>query len=277
MIEKKVKETIKKYKLADKKEKIIVACSGGKDSTTALYLLKKFGYNVEALLINLSMGKWFQENVDNLKNFCEKNKINLHIVDIKDELGCSICYARSVIQEKKKLSNCMICGVIKRWLLNKKARELGAKKLATGHNLDDEAQSIMMNIILGNPEIGINMGPKVGTITDKKLVQRIKPLYFLTNNEIKKYTKQKKFKISYSSCPCSEHAFRRLIYNELNKIEKTNPKVKMNIVKSFLKILPEIRKKYKVNENLEYCEKCGEPSRNKICKRCILLETSFRT
>lgn len=270
--EKKVKDTVEKYNLANKKEKIMVACSGGKDSTTALYLLNKFGYNVEALLINLSMGKWFQENVDNLKGFCKKNKIKLHIVDIRKELGFSICYARSLIQEKNNLSNCMICGVIKRWLLNKKSRELGASKLATGHNLDDESQSIMMNIVIGNPKISLNMSPKTGCITDKKLTQRIKPLYFLTNKEVKRYTEEKGFKISYFPCPCSEHAFRRLIYNNLTELEKTNPKIKMNIVKSFLKLLPKLRQKYDLTKKLIYCEKCGEPSRNNICKRCQLLK-----
>jgi len=57
MLEKKVGETIKKYNLVDKGEKIIVACSGGKDSTTVLYLLKKFGYNIEAMFVDLGIGR----------------------------------------------------------------------------------------------------------------------------------------------------------------------------------------------------------------------------
>ena len=77
--ESKVKNTIKKYNLINKKEKIIVAVSGGKDSMTVLYLLKKFGYKTEAIHINLEMGKWSKDNMNNVKKFCSQLNVPLHI------------------------------------------------------------------------------------------------------------------------------------------------------------------------------------------------------
>ena len=53
----KVKNTIKKFRLLDKKDKVLVACSGGKDSTVVLYILKKLNYNVEAITIDTGLGK----------------------------------------------------------------------------------------------------------------------------------------------------------------------------------------------------------------------------
>ena len=43
--------------------------------------------------------------------------------------------------------------MIKKWILNKEARKLKAGKIATGHNLDDEAQTFLMNIFKGSPEL----------------------------------------------------------------------------------------------------------------------------
>ncbi|MBR9683920.1 tRNA 2-thiocytidine biosynthesis protein TtcA, partial [Candidatus Woesearchaeota archaeon] len=172
-LEQKVKKTIRDYKLCTKKDKLVVACSGGKDSTVVLYLLHKFGYQVEGMIIDLLIGKWSEENLENTKTFCQKENIKLNIIDMRKEFGCSMCFIRAKVQAKQKLSNCMVCGVIKRWLMNKKARELKGKKLVTGHNLDDGAETVMMNLLKGNLELGMGGGPETGVVRDKKFVPRI--------------------------------------------------------------------------------------------------------
>jgi len=267
--EQKVKDTISKYKLCSKKDKIIVACSGGKDSTTVLYLLNKLGYKVEGMMIDLLIGKWSDKNLENIKKFCLEKGIKLNVVDLRKEFGCSMCFIRSKVQAKKKLSNCMVCGVIKRWLMNKKARELGGIKLATGHNLDDEAETILMNLLKGNLKLSLNGGPKTGVVKDKKFVARIKPLYFCLNSEVKKYSKLMKFPVVYEPCPCRSDSFRVQVRKEL---EKEEPKAKENIVKTFLEMLPALRKKYSVKEKINYCSVCKEPSRGEVCKMCRMVK-----
>jgi len=270
--ERTVRGTIRKYDLIDRKDKIIVACSGGKDSTTALYLLNKFRYNVEAFMIDLRIGNWSKTNRDNLEKFCKDNKIKLHVIDIQRELGYSMCYIRSVIKSKTKLKNCTVCGVLRRWLVNRKARKLGATKLVTGHNLDDEAQTILMNMFKKNIKLSIGLGPKSGVIQDKKFVQRIKPLYFLPEKDIEKYSKIMKFPVQYKRCPCISEAFRKDIRALLNKLEKRIIEIKSNIVMSFLDTLPVLKKTYKTNEKLKYCKICTEPSRDDICYACKLIK-----
>jgi uncharacterized protein (TIGR00269 family) len=273
--EEKVKDTVKKYDLVQKNDKVIVACSGGKDSTTTLYLLKKFGYDVEALIIDLLIGKWSEDNLENVKKFCKKLGVKLHVINMRHEFGCSICYIRSGIQSKERLGNCSICGVIKRWLLNKKARELGAMKLATGHNLDDEAETVLMTLFKGKPEIMLGAGPKTMGIKDEKFIPRIKPLYFCTNAEVARYSKAMNFPVLYDPCPCSVGTYRRRIRKWLAELAKRDSDIKENLVNNFLQLLPVLRESRKPGKKIRYCRNCKEPSRNEICKRCELIKIIF--
>ncbi|MBT4824775.1 TIGR00269 family protein [Candidatus Woesearchaeota archaeon] len=268
--EAKVAKTIKKYKLANKKDKVIVACSGGKDSTVTLYLMHKLGYKVEGLNIDLYIGKWSDKSLKCIKEMCKKLKVKLHIASMRDIFGCSICYIRSGIQAKIKIHNCAICGVIKRWLLNKEARRLKGNVIATGHNLDDQVETLVMNMIKGSPKLSLGQAPKTGIIKDKKFVQRIKPLYFCTNDEVRKYSKLMGFSVVSEPCPCSLNATRRKIRNQITKLEKEYKDLKLNMIKSFLAELPKMVKGAK-KEKLTYCKICSEPARKDICKTCELI------
>ncbi|MFC1752441.1 TIGR00269 family protein [Thermoproteota archaeon] len=272
--EKKVKDTISKHKLLSKKDKIIVACSGGKDSTTVLYLLHKWGYDVEGLIIDLHIGTWSGKNLKNIELFCKEKGIKLNIVDLRKELGGSMCFIRQNVQKKEKLNNCTICGIIKRYLLNKKAREFKATKIITGHNIDDEAETVLMNLFRNSLRLAAAMSPRPGIIRDKKFIPRIKPLYFCLNSEVRRYSEKKRFPVLYDPCPCSTDVFRRNIRNILNDLEKTDPRIKENIVLNFMKTIPKLKKEFlkQGSKSMKYCSICGEPSVQDKCQTCRLIK-----
>ena len=266
-LENKVKKTIKKYKLISKSDKVLVAASGGKDSTVILYLLKKFGYNISALHINLHLDRYSDRCQEAVEELCRQQNIKLHVVDIKRYFGARMCYIRQNVQEKINVSNCMICGIVKKWLLNKEARKLGADKIVTGHHLDDESQTIIMNFLQGNLMLGANSGPETGSLKDKKFVPRIKPLYFVSEKDIKEYSLIKKLPVIYEKCPCAVSSLR---IKTRHFLENKPAEIKEKIVNNFLKILPRLKKQLH-EQKIIYCEICGEPSRNQICKKCELL------
>ena len=267
----KVKKTIKKFSLFSHKDKIGVAVSGGKDSTVILYVLKKLGYNVIALTVNAYIGNYTKENAENLKKTCKKYDIGLNEISFKKEFGYSLCYIKSLLNKgKQKASSCFLCGVLRRYLLNKYSKELKLDVLVTGHNLDDEAQAFLMNAFRNDVILARRQGPITGKGGNEAFVRRAKPLYLCSEKETTAYSKIMGFPVNYGRCPCCADAYRKNFRDFLDKFEEKHPSVKYNIVQFLLETVYRQKEDYN-NKVMGYCEICREPSANKICKACQII------
>ena len=262
-IRRQVEETIVEYKLLKKSDKIVVALSGGKDSTSILYILKNLGYDVHGLMIDLYLGEWSDVHRENMRKFCLENNIPLTVVDLRKELGQGICFIKVVLKKKKGLTGCSVCGVVKRWVLNKWARKLGGDVLVTGHNLDDECQNVLMNFLKGNLVLGVRSGPKTGRAGYAGFVQRVKPLFFVPESEIRRYAKRKGFDILYDRCPCAFGTYRVETRDWMSNISDAE---KLKIVSGFMDL--DLKGDGK---ELRKCVECGEPSSGEVCGFCEIV------
>ncbi len=274
--EKKVRKTIRIYRMVGKNDNVGVAVSGGKDSMTLLYLLNKIfkptKVKLTALAIDEGIKEYRDPNFKFVKDFCKKYGINLMTYSFKKEVG------KTLDEIKKKDSEtipCTYCGVFRRNILNKKALELKLDKIATGHNLDDEAQAILMNQFRKNVRASVTMGPITGIEDDEKFVKRIKPLYFLTEKEVATFAFLNGIMDKFVECPNAVLGYRNAIRDWLNEFEKKYPGTKYNVVASFLSILPIVKEGYKRSENrkrIRYCIRCGSATSKEICQSCLLIE-----
>ncbi|MCD4759837.1 TIGR00269 family protein [archaeon] len=266
--ERKVRKTVRQYDMIKKGESIGVAVSGGKDSLTTLKVLNQIikpQKTTKLIAIGIDEGiKGYRNKSLNIaKKYCEENEIEFVVASFKDEFGYSLDEAI----KKIKVIPCSLCAVFRRYLLNKKAKELKLNKLATGHNLDDETQSIVMNMFKNNMETGARLGPVTGIKDDKKFVRRIKPLYFLTEKETATYAFLNGLINNFGSCPNAHLAYRNKVKKLISDFNNEFPATKYSIINSFLEILPDLKKKYKKSK-LKYCKSCGEPASKENCQVC---------
>ncbi len=271
-LESKVKATIKKDKLVEKGDKICVALSGGKDSCLTLYLMDKFfgkrpDINVFALSIDEGIKGYRDESIKKARKLCKKLNIPFHLYSFKEEFGKTM----DEILKNKEARACTYCGVFRRYILNKKSRELGATRLATGHNLDDEIQSIFINNLKGDTNRLMRLGAKPVAVK-KDFVNRIKPLRYIPEKETTLYAMLNGIEFHDSRCPNAEDSVRFDVRKFLNDMEEKYPGTKHIIICHFDTILPALRKYFADKGSVGVCPKCGEPTSRALCKVCELLE-----
>ena len=255
-VESQVKKTLQQHKIS-KSKKILVAMSGGKDSASVAYILDRLGYKIEGFHIDLKIGDYSDRCRKAVEKLCVQLGIKLHVYDTKKKLGAGMCYIRTAVQNSKtsdgksktKLKNCAICGVIKKWIFNREARRIKADYIATGHNLDDECQTFLMNIFKGSPKLSANTGVITRNAGNKKFISRIKPLFYIAEEDVREYTRKLKLPVVYDKCPCALDSYRIQVRQFMNTLDERE---KLNIMNNFEKIYPLIEKKK--DTRMEYCE-----------------------
>jgi len=163
---------------------------------------------------------------------------------------------------------CTYCGVFRRRCLNLKARELNADVLALGHNLDDMAQSILMNFMRGDVERLARLGPH--DHVQPGLVPRIQPLRMIPEKETYLYAILSEIPFSDAECPYSVHALRNEYRRIVDEMEHRHPGTRHSILGSYDRLRPLMRLGFP-QARLRECD-CGEPTLNDRCMACEMLK-----
>lgn len=256
-----VQETIEKFNLFSKETKICVAVSGGKDSLALLHSLKRLGYSVEGLFIDEGIENYREKSKEDLSIFIKEHNVVLRKVSFEDFGGFTLDKAMST----NKFHACTICGTLRRYLLNKNTKDYNI--IATGHNLDDEAQTVIINLARANTELFLRGGPK--SSKNDLFTQKVKPFFYLTEKQILTYVVLNKIRVDFGECPYSFTSYRAQVRDLLNILESKIPGTKKNIVNKYLE-LKGLDDDF--TSKLNVCAVCDEASQEKICKACKLKE-----
>jgi uncharacterized protein (TIGR00269 family) len=275
-VERKVKKNIRVNGLLESNDRIAIAVSGGKDSMALLSIMHSIvsprrDMKMVAISVDEGIRGYRARSISMARRFCKARGIQHHVFSFKAELGRTTDDMKREIAAGKRDPEvlCTFCGVGRRYVLNRKARELRCSKLCLGHNLDDEVQSILMNWLRGDLGRASRMGPGPAAF-DEKFVPRIKPLRPIPEKEVMLYAILKGLDFHGKECP-NRSGLRNEIREFVQTMESKHSGMKFSVLDGFDRLVPSIREVVaKGDIRVRYCAECGEPTSRKVCKTCLL-------
>jgi uncharacterized protein (TIGR00269 family) len=276
-VEDKVRKAVSKYEMLNPKDRIMVAVSGGKDSVTLLNILAKIERGFPAVVLSAGtvdegIRDYRDEALRIAERNCEKLDVEHSVTSFKELFGYKMDEIVKLVQTRREkgLTPCSYCGVLRRKALNTMAREAGVDKLVTAHSLDDETQTMLLNVVHGDP-LRIARSKPVLNVIHPKLVPRVKPLCMVPEKEVAFYAYLRGIEFQCIPCPYTQSALRNDIRWMLNSMEHKHAGTLYAIFSSMERIRPALENFAEEGE-LRSCKLCGEPSVGDLCRPCQLLQ-----
>ena len=259
-----VEKAIHRYQMFSRQEKVLAAVSGGKDSLSLWDILLRLGYQVDGLYISLGIdgGQGYSDESQRLaEKFSGEHGLRLIVVKVADETGAGIPELAEAT-ERGRGRACAVCGMTKRHIMNRTARDGGYHVLATGHNLDDEAAVLFGNTLNWLTGYMTRQGP-VLEAGRPGLVRKVKPLCRMYEREMAAYAMLRGIDYIYEECPFATDS-KSIYYKEvLNKLEHDRPGAKLSFYLTFLQAKENGLFTAGADPGLEMlhtCLSCGQPT-----------------
>eukprot|EP01117_Protostelium_nocturnum_P016086 TRINITY_DN6307_c0_g1_i1.p1 TRINITY_DN6307_c0_g1~~TRINITY_DN6307_c0_g1_i1.p1 ORF type:complete len:329 (-),score=85.04 TRINITY_DN6307_c0_g1_i1:31-915(-) len=273
VFEEEIHETIVENKLFKRGDKVAIAASGGKDSTVLAEVMttlnKRHDYGLDLFLLSVDEGitGYRDDSLETVKRNQEEYKIPLKIVSYQELYGWTM---DAIVKQIGLKNNCTFCGVFRRQALDRGAWLLKADKIVTGHNADDIAETVLLNLLRGD----ISRLSRCTSITtgSEDSLPRMKPFKYTYEKEIVMYAYFKKLDYFSTECIYAPNAYRGYARTFLKDLEAIRPSSIIDIIRSGenLHIHQETIDKFPEQGT---CGRCGYISSNALCKACVLLES----
>ncbi|MFH1889071.1 MAG: tRNA lysidine(34) synthetase TilS [Candidatus Omnitrophota bacterium] len=204
MILDKVKNTIRRFSLLAKGDRVLIGVSGGPDSLALLYLLNKLKKELKIILHVAHLDHMLREDSSKDADFVEKLATKLKIAVTLGRINIKELSRKGSLEE--------IARNARLGFLFKVARDIKADKIALGHNLDDQAETVLMRIIRGSGLYGLS-----GILPKRNIAgyEIIRPLIEIKRREIEAYLKKKKVRPRIDASNSEDVYFRNKVRNRL--------------------------------------------------------------
>ena len=256
-----VERAIHHFDMLQRDDRILVAVSGGKDSLALWDVLLELGYRVDGLYLGLGIGEYSSRSGDVARGFARDRGVDLVEVDLSGDYGFDIPTAG----KKGSRSTCAVCGLSKRYVFNRVAREHGYDVIATGHNLDDEAATLLGNTLRWQTDYIARQFPVLPA--EDGLARKVKPLYRVSELETAAYAFLRGIDYVVEECPLVAGNTQLRYKEAMNRLESTSPGTKAQFFLGYLDRGAPLFDKQDVVD-LRPCESCGEPTTGRFCAFC---------
>jgi uncharacterized protein (TIGR00269 family) len=266
--EEQVRRAIHHFRMLEPGDRVLMAVSGGKDSLALWDLLVRLGYDVDGLYIGLGIGEYSDVSGDHARSFAAERGLKLIEVDLRGEYGFDVPTGAKAARRVP----CSACGLSKRHLFDKAARDGGYDVVATGHNLDDEAAVLFGNVLRWNTDY---LARQLPVLPERAgFPRKVKPLVRLAERETAAYCVLRGIEYQVEECPMAE-GNRHLGYKEaLNSLEVKSPGTKAAFYFEYLDKAAHLFNAGFADDQdgLNACTGCGAPTSGEVCAFCRLTE-----
>ena len=252
-----LRSAIDGHRMLSYRDRVLVAVSGGKDSLMLWDALLDMGYAADGLYLGLGIGGYSNRSEQVCRDFAEQRGLRLHVHDLAEEFGYDIPLAATADDRPA----CGTCGLSKRYVLNRAAGELGYEVIATGHNLDDEAATLLGNVLRWQTPFLARQHPSLPA--GRGQVRKVKPLYRLTERETAAWCVVRGIDYVVEECPLVEGNTVHVYKEALNEVERRSPGTKAAFLFGFVdRVQPEHFPSEGVDgaDELATCDECGMPT-----------------